>query len=145
LGKSIYLKNLKRYRIFLDHLDVSSLTPHQSAGFYPPYLIFIVLFKLIEGPSYGLISTSLAASLPADSQSPFKYALYVFSNKSSKRGSTFFLSSKKSLSVLISYHVVVLPELSFENKSFLSLSLIAFFSFIGLSLIGSSTGSISSV
>lgn len=61
----LFMKNI--------HLEVSSLTPHQSAGALPPYLIFIVLFKLIEGPSYDLISTSLAAPLPADSQSPAKY------------------------------------------------------------------------
>ena len=61
-------------KLFISHFEVNSLTPHQSAGALPPYLIFIVLFKLIEGPSYGLISTNLAASLPVDSQSPAKYA-----------------------------------------------------------------------
>lgn len=58
--------------IVINHFEVSSLTPTHVAGALPSCLMFIVLFKLIDGPSSGLMITSSAASRPALSQSPFK-------------------------------------------------------------------------
>jgi hypothetical protein len=60
-----------RYNIIkLIHLEVSGLNPFQSSGAFLLPLIFMTLFRLLEGPSFGLHSTSLSKPCPAFSQSP---------------------------------------------------------------------------
>jgi len=88
-------------------------------------------FRVIVGPSLGLILRHYENRSSAVAQSPDIYFLYASANFFESILSKFLLNSLKSLSLENISQVVFLPALIFLCNIFFSCSLAAFFSLIG--------------